>query len=307
MNPQKKNFYLHLASYLSIFIALIFSFTTFTWLYQQVNNQQELIKYLQQNQNTLNDLIDQSNKKINNLQQKLNFTNIFQQLNDLSQQVNLTNVDYQNLQQNIDTKITLINSLNSLIQSEQIQATNLQSQLNTLQNQKQNYDINQKISQLQINLSNLNSSIQQVNQSIPAINIYKIQTKQWINNFAAPQPENIIMPELSKILNIKATSIVRLTLNGQYCAYGNEIFISFAVNGIAISPFYNQMADHYYMGGFYIVGNTWNPISFSQKVILQPGINNIQLIANLVNTNGSTIGLNGAILEIEIETLAQSN
>ncbi|KAL4489182.1 hypothetical protein ABPG73_005669 [Tetrahymena malaccensis] len=293
-------------------------------LYNNFNNQtkieQDSISQLQsqlnsllsttQNQTIANQQISSSIIIFNNTIQALNtqIGQFNQQLNFLQQQVNLTTVAYQNLQYNIQSESTLINSLSNQIQQEQNQATLLQNQLNILENQLQNNNFNQTISQLQLNLSNLNSSIQQVNQSIPVIQLFKLQTKLWETLFVPPQPESIIVPELSKILNIKTTSIARLSLEGHYNTCGNQIFISFAVNGIAISPFCNQTSYNYYMGGSLANYSPWTQISFQQKVYLQPGINNIQLIAQLISTGGcQTLSLRGALIEIETETLPQSN
>ncbi|KAL4471341.1 hypothetical protein ABPG72_011118 [Tetrahymena utriculariae] len=104
-----------------------------------------------------------------------------------------------------------------------------------------------------------------INSSIPIITLYNIYSKNWENSLIPPSPEGIILPDLSKILDIKITSI-GIRLIGYYASQGSVIDVSFAVDGIPISPYCKNYAPSiYYWGGYATRVGSMTPIQLSQK------------------------------------------
>ncbi|KAL4495542.1 hypothetical protein ABPG72_020283 [Tetrahymena utriculariae] len=341
LNQTQNNTTLQLQVQLQTQNTIIFQLTQkVNKLQEQINltNFTQQIQYLHQNLTIEGEQLDNLNNQIKQLQNQTNsiqssidgLTPQIKNITDLNQTISKLQSDVKNLtqqqnnfidipekintlQQNQTAQNTQQNNLNSSIQFQQNYTSQLQGQVNSLASQIQNTttDVNQKISQLQSNISNLNSSLIQVNQSIPVTTIYQITpTKNWYYQFIAPLSEGIIYPELYQILEIKTQSLVTMNLQATYFNRGNEIFISFAINGASIGfkQFSESKQKTFYYGSYYTeVSDTYIPFTLQQKKILGPGIYIIQLIAQTFLSNGQQITIGGPSFDIQVQTLPQKN
>ncbi|KAL4469155.1 hypothetical protein ABPG72_011503 [Tetrahymena utriculariae] len=262
----------------------------------QTSNIQGQINSLILNTTDVSQKISQVQSDVNNLnQQQKTFVNIPQQI--------------YTLQQNQSIQNTQLFNMSNLIQLQQIQISHLQDQINSSISKVQNTtDVHQTISQLQQNINNLNSSLIQVNQSMPVTTIYQITSiKKWQNDFSAPSPEGIIIPELSQVLEIKTKSLVKMNLRGVYKNNRNRIFISFSINQTPISEYYQDGQFTVYWGPYFNDANFWAPLQLSQMKILESGIYTIQLIAVTQYTNGNALTIDAPVLDIEVQTLPKKS
>ncbi|KAL4469611.1 hypothetical protein ABPG74_004864 [Tetrahymena malaccensis] len=267
-----------------------------------ISQLQSLVSSQIQNSTNLGQQIIQIDENINNLKSYIFYMNstIQQEQTFVSQlQSQVSNISSQ-MQQNINNLNSTILQVNQTIQQEQTSVSQLQSQLSS---QVYNSTIfGQSISLMQQNINNLNNSILQINQSIPNTQFYSIKTKDSINYFLPGPQIYLTFPDLIQKLNLEKTSLVKLNLNAMIQIYNNILSLSFAINEKAISDTFLYTHDHFYWGSFLINDNlnseSWYPISFQQKVILQPGQYNISLsFCRAVYTNQHVI-----LLAPEIQT-----